>query len=107
MHPRLLLINEIVILAAETIGAILASFGLGVFAAWVTGVAGFLLVSGAGLVGVAYVAARQQAAHTAELRAQQPPPGPPPGLVNTVETVQRYKTERQLDSIRDGQPLAS
>jgi hypothetical protein len=105
--PKLMLANEIVITALETIGMILAAFGLGVFAAWLTGVAGFLLVSGSGLVGAAYLAARQQARLQAELRANAPPPEPPPGLVNTTQTVRNYMAERQLASIRDGEPLSS
>ena len=102
---KLMLANEIVIVAMEVIGMVLAAFGLGVFAGWVTGVAGFLLVSGGGLVGAAYLAARQQAAQLAEMRARQGPPEPPPGLVNTTEPVNQYKAERQAQSLRDLQLL--
>jgi hypothetical protein len=97
----LMLINEIVITAMETIGMIMVAFGLGVFASWITGVAGFLLVSGAGMICAAYIAARAQREHIEEANAKQPPPEPPAGLVNTIETVQRYKSERQAASIRD------
>ena len=115
--PRLLVINEIVITALETIGMILAAFGLGVFAAWVTGAAGFLLVSGAGLIGAAYIAARAQREQIERATEKQPPPEPPAGLVNTARTVQRYMAERQAASVQqasvqsvqvqDGIPLSS
>jgi hypothetical protein len=97
---RLQLINEIVITAMETIGMILAAFGLGVFAAWVTGVAGFLLVSGAGMIGAAYIAARAQREQIEQATSKQPPPEPPMGLVNTAQTVQRYMAERQAASVQ-------
>lgn len=106
--PALLIfINEIVIAAMEAIGMILVAFGLGVFASWIAGLAGFLVVSGGGLVGAAYLAAREQKRQTDEMQANLPPPEPKPGLINTVQTAFRYKQERQLDSIRDGEPLSS
>jgi hypothetical protein len=103
----LMLINEIVITAMETIGMIMVALGLGVFASWVTGLAGFLAVSGMGLVGAAFLAARQQAKQLEEANAARPSPEPPPGLVNTVQTVQQYKAERQAASIRDETLLPS
>jgi hypothetical protein len=97
----LMLINEIVITAMETIGMIMVAVGLGVFASWLAGVAGFFVVSGGGLVGAAYIAACQQAKQADEANSKRPPPEPPAGLVNTIETVQRYKAERQAASVRD------
>jgi hypothetical protein len=69
-------VNELLITILETLGLILTAFGLGVFAAWFAGAAGFLTVAGLGLLGAAYLSARQQR----RLRQRKPPPAPPPAV---------------------------
>jgi hypothetical protein len=51
------LLHEIVIVAMETLGFLLASAGLGVLASWWFGLMGFLMGSGLGLLGFSTLAA--------------------------------------------------
>lgn len=54
------LIQEILIIAMETVGMVFVSLGLGLVAAWWAGPAGLFLVTGICLVAGAGVAAHQQ-----------------------------------------------
>jgi hypothetical protein len=63
------LIQEIIILAMETVGMVFVSLGLGLAAAWWAGPAGLFLVTGLCLVAGAGVAAYQQRSN---LKQQRP-----------------------------------
>lgn len=54
------LIYELIITALELLGMVFVAIGLGLFASWLAGAAGFFTVFGFGLLGSAYLAARQQ-----------------------------------------------
>lgn len=69
-------VNELLITVLETLGLVLTAFGLGMFASWLAGAAGFLTVSGVALLGAAYLSARQQR----RLRQRKPAPAPPPAV---------------------------
>lgn len=76
-------VNELLITVLETLGLVLTAFGLGVFAAWFAGAAGFLTVAGLGLLGAAYLSARQQRRLLQQQRRQRQsgtPPAPPPAV---------------------------
>lgn len=75
------MVYDIIITTMETLGLILVAAGLGVFASWVAGLAGFLVVTGGALLAAATLSARQQRANAAQPRAPVSstlPPGWPP-----------------------------
>lgn len=76
-------VNELLITILETVGLILTAFGLGVFAGWFAGAAGFLTVAGLGLLGAAYLSARQQRQLLEQQRQRRQlgtQPAPPPAV---------------------------
>jgi hypothetical protein len=68
------LIYELIITGMETLGLLFVAFGLGVLASWWAGAAGFLLVTGLGLLAAAGLSASRQRPG----RKPKPGPGPPP-----------------------------
>lgn len=66
------LVYELIITGMETLGLLFVAFGLGVLASWWAGAAGFLLVTGLGLLAAAALSASRQRP------APKPKPGPGP-----------------------------
>ena len=72
------IVYDIIITFMETLGLFLTSFGLGVFASWAAGTAGFLFVTGLALLASAAFSAKQQRDLSPKPAGVPVPPNWPP-----------------------------